>query len=99
MPARFDDTAIPGVPQTIGYVSLKDTSPEDLADLIKEKLTNTKANRDNALKAEVLTHFIKSPELMKAISNGNDDLAIELLTKEGKLEELLHKMFESGALE
>jgi hypothetical protein len=38
LPARFDDTDIPGVLSTVGYVSLKDRSPEDLVSLITKKL-------------------------------------------------------------
>jgi len=38
LPARFDDTSIPGLRKTIGYVDLKNKSPEDLAALILEKL-------------------------------------------------------------
>ncbi len=38
LPARFDDTDIPGVLSTVGYVSLKDRSPEDVVSLIAKKL-------------------------------------------------------------
>lgn len=38
LPARFDDTEIPGVLSTVGYVSLKGRSPEDLVSLITKKL-------------------------------------------------------------
>ncbi|MDY8137033.1 toll/interleukin-1 receptor domain-containing protein [Aquimarina sp. 2201CG5-10] len=38
LPARFDDTEIPGILKTIGYISLKDRSPEELAELIEKKL-------------------------------------------------------------
>ena len=38
LPARFDDTPIPGLPDTVGYVDLKKTSPEQLCDLIAGKL-------------------------------------------------------------
>lgn len=38
LPARFDDTDIPGVLSTVGYVSLKGRSPEDLVSLITKKL-------------------------------------------------------------
>lgn len=34
LPARFDDTEIPGVLLTIGYIDLKERSPEQLASLI-----------------------------------------------------------------
>jgi hypothetical protein len=99
LPVRFDETQIPGVTQTIGYISLKETSPSDLAKLIAEKLNRTKFNRSNALKAEVLSSVIKNPALMKAILNDDQDLAIELLAKEEGLEGLLEKIFESGVLD
>lgn len=38
LPARFDDTDIPGVLPTVGYISLNGRSPEDLVSLITEKL-------------------------------------------------------------
>lgn len=41
LPARFDDTDIPGVLPTVGYISLKDRSPEDLVSLITKKLVSS----------------------------------------------------------
>lgn len=38
LPARFDDTEIPGLRSTVGYVDLRSTSPRKLAKLISEKL-------------------------------------------------------------
>jgi len=38
LPARFDDTDIPGVLPTTGYVSLEGKSPEELVSLITKKL-------------------------------------------------------------
>jgi len=38
LPARFDATEIPGIPSTVGYIDLQTTTPEELADLIIEKL-------------------------------------------------------------
>src|SRR3954466_14629611 len=38
LPVRFDDTAIPGIRPTTGYIDLRETSPKELADLITEKL-------------------------------------------------------------
>lgn len=99
LPVRFDETQIPGVTQTIGYITLKDTSPSDLAKLIAEKLSHTKFNRSNELKAEIFSRVFKSPGLMKAILSDDQDLAVELLAKEEGLEGLLEKMFESGVLD
>lgn len=41
LPARFDDTNIPGVLSTVGYVSLRDRSPQDLVSLITKKLVSS----------------------------------------------------------
>lgn len=41
LPARFDDTDIPGVLPTVGYVSLANRSPEDLVSLITKKLVSS----------------------------------------------------------
>jgi hypothetical protein len=38
LPARFDDTEVPGMTNTVGYVSLKDVPPERLVELILTKL-------------------------------------------------------------
>jgi hypothetical protein len=38
LPARFDDTEIPGLRPTISYVDLREESPEQLADLVLQKL-------------------------------------------------------------
>jgi hypothetical protein len=38
LPARFDDTEIPGLPTTTGYVDLRAVSASQLAELIKQKL-------------------------------------------------------------
>lgn len=41
LPARFDDTSIPGLLSTVGYVDLSQLSPEKFADLVVEKLSGT----------------------------------------------------------
>lgn len=38
LPARFDDTEIPGLLSTIGFVSLSDKSPKDFCEIICQKL-------------------------------------------------------------
>ena len=40
LPARFDDTPIPGLHDTIYYVDLRQASPQELADLTLQKLGN-----------------------------------------------------------
>lgn len=43
LPARFDDTEIPGVLPTVGYISLKDRDPSDFVEIILEKLVSAGA--------------------------------------------------------
>jgi hypothetical protein len=38
LPVRFDDTDIPGVPGTIGYLDLRVLMPEQLAELVRQKI-------------------------------------------------------------
>lgn len=38
LPARFDDTEIPGIRGTVGYIDLTDVTPEELAGMIETKL-------------------------------------------------------------
>ncbi len=38
LPARFDDTEIPGLLDTVAYIDLRQIDPEQLADMIKEKI-------------------------------------------------------------
>lgn len=40
LPARFDDTEINGMPSSLGYINLRETSPEELVDLIIEKINS-----------------------------------------------------------
>jgi hypothetical protein len=42
LPARFDDTEIPGILPTTGYIWLPDKTPQDLADLTIRKLEHRK---------------------------------------------------------
>ncbi|MCS0584600.1 TIR domain-containing protein [Massilia pinisoli] len=41
LPARFDETPIPGVLPTTGYISLSNRSPEDFVKVIQKKLVNS----------------------------------------------------------
>lgn len=41
LPARFDDSEVPGLVETVGYLNLEHLSPEKLADAICEKLVRS----------------------------------------------------------
>lgn len=99
LPARFDDTTIPGVPATIGYISLKDVLPEQLVSFIEEKLLDAKAKRENEQKAKAFSLFMNNPELMKAIMNDDDEKALELFSKDENMESILRVMFDSGVID
>jgi hypothetical protein len=42
LPARFDDTAVPGMTSTVGYVDLRTTSAAEMVNLILKKLGRTR---------------------------------------------------------
>jgi hypothetical protein len=44
LPARFDDTHIPGIPKTVGYIDLRKKKPEDLAALIVKKIDEVRSH-------------------------------------------------------
>jgi hypothetical protein len=46
LPARFDDTEIPGLRKTIGYVDLRKKQPEEVASLILQKLGRRLKKKD-----------------------------------------------------
>ncbi|HEX7154356.1 MAG TPA: TIR domain-containing protein [Thermoanaerobaculia bacterium] len=43
LPARFDDTELPGMNETIGYVDLRKTSPAKLAEMVVRKLSSARS--------------------------------------------------------
>ena len=47
LPARFDDTELPGLGLTIGYIDLAEFAPATLVDLLAEKLGSRKARAAN----------------------------------------------------
>lgn len=57
LPVRFDDTEIPGVQQTVGYIDLKGVTPAELAAMIKEKVRGLPTGIDD------VTGFVYPPPL------------------------------------
>lgn len=46
LPARFDDTGVPGLQATVGYVNIAHLPPEELGRIIEEKLKHKRSVRD-----------------------------------------------------
>ncbi|MCP4267957.1 MAG: TIR domain-containing protein [Candidatus Brocadiaceae bacterium] len=46
LPARFDDTDIPGLPQTVSYISLQQLTPDAFSSLVLKKLGIVSSQRD-----------------------------------------------------
>lgn len=68
LPVRFDDTEIPGIHPTVGYIDLKEVTPAELAAMIKEKVRGLPAGIDD------VTRFIQPPPFSWAdvvLSEGN----------------------------
>lgn len=47
LPVRFDETEIPGLPPTIGYLDLRVLTPEKLVELIRQKSDTEEGARDD----------------------------------------------------
>ncbi len=56
LPARFDDTELPGLANTIGYIDLNQLSPKEFAELIALKVSQ---NLDKKLKTEIEDKLVK----------------------------------------
>ena len=78
LPARFDNTEIPGVRPTVGYIDLRKVTPEKFGELILEKINKkTLQNHEESLKAfrkpKMLAHqfnpYDEAQKFMDFVSN------------------------------
>ena len=61
LPARFDDTEIPGLLDTVGYIDLNRTTPSQLSELVAEKLGKTQ--RGSAIYLRLLIDCMHASKL------------------------------------
>lgn len=61
LPARFDDTEIPGLLPTIGYISLTEKSPEDFCEIIIKKLVLSGRTVPSEQVRKSLSPIVKMP--------------------------------------
>lgn len=64
LPARFDDTVIPGLLPTIGYISLVEKSPEDFCEIIIKKLILSGRTVPSEQVRKSLSTLVKIPRLI-----------------------------------
>ncbi|MEH2260520.1 toll/interleukin-1 receptor domain-containing protein [Nostoc sp.] len=69
LPAKFDDTEIPGLLPTIGYIKLQQITPQEFGQIIIQKLINANPNffsTKNVPKARVIAdNSIETPNINK----------------------------------
>lgn len=63
LPARFDETEIPGLLPTIGYIPLKDKSPADFSEVICKKLVLSGRTVPSEKVRKSLSPLIKVPKI------------------------------------
>lgn len=70
LPVRFDDTEIPGILPTIAYIDLTEYSPEELAELIKQKVGPIRRHEFLPPELDVLYDMVNAdtPELQREAS-------------------------------
>lgn len=71
LPARFDDTEIPGILKTIGYINLKGKAPKELAILIEKKIKKDQSFFQNTWSE--ITTLINSKPFIFTIKVVNED--------------------------
>lgn len=54
LPARFDDTQIPGIRPTTGYINLRHYTPQQLAELISQKVNGSKSLKNSQIPGTVV---------------------------------------------
>ncbi|MGG3640138.1 TIR domain-containing protein [Bacillus gobiensis] len=81
LPARFDDTEIPGLLPTIGYIDLRELEPMKFGELIIEKLENDKQLNGTSI-SSLLDSELK--EEAEAIINGIRKLLTEYWKEQDK---------------
>lgn len=64
LPARFDDTPLPGLLETIHYVSLAERTPRDIAELVQKKLVLN----GRSVPSESLRRTLFSTELLPRVN-------------------------------
>ena len=52
LPARFDDTELPGIPSTTSYIDLREINPEEFAKMIIQKITGINMQKTDIKKPE-----------------------------------------------
>jgi hypothetical protein len=77
LPARFDNTDIPGVLSTVGYVSLKGRSPEDLVSLITKKLVSS----GGSVPTELVRRDFSA--MSHTVQRSNSELTVRVKDDEG----------------
>ena len=99
LPARFDNTEIPGIPPTVGYIDLNDFSPEEFADIIAEKvLEGIKDTTDEISQSNKQFSFFSDPLLIPGVQWPANELmettsSFQLLPvnyKSQRVEEVIH---------
>ncbi|WP_278994877.1 toll/interleukin-1 receptor domain-containing protein [Prevotella melaninogenica] len=63
LPAKFDDTKIPSLPPTVGYISLEDKQPADFCEIILKKLILSGRTVPSELTRSNSSSLIKIPKV------------------------------------
>ncbi len=95
LPARFDDTEIPGIGNTVGYIDLRTNSPEEFAKLVAKKI-NPDININDML--NYLNSWLKDYKIYMKETNIVFDCATEEYYGEFPLR-LLLEMYKTKELE
>jgi TIR domain len=91
LPAKFDDTEVPGIPSTIGYIDLNRVSPEEFADLVASKIISSS---ESILPVETdIGRLIQQKKRRKDSKPANEELPLLLYSVNTSLAFRINEQF------
>jgi hypothetical protein len=93
LPARFDDTKLPGLPSTTGYIDLSGRSPEELARHIVEKLRGKPGGEPQRHRHST----VRTPRVQPLSFNPYDEAQVVIDTLKNELGRRSSALEEAGA--
>ncbi len=77
LPVKIDDTSIPGLPETIGYISLKNNAVGDIVKKALAKLGKTVTSKHTPIPELAVGYSIPLPQLKKSFTERDKDIFCE----------------------
>lgn len=95
LPVKFDDTILPGLPISIGYLDARRESPEKVAEYIAQKVAGRKGSNYSKIDVFLLFEHLKlkfnvyNDEYISMQLNANEDIVTIIFTKSDNIKNMI----------